>query len=69
MNTDAGADKPVCFDEATLRDWLRNPAAMKPNYTDPNNLDSTGGLYRGMPNLHLSEDEIDLLIAFLLERK
>jgi len=69
MNSGPDAQKPVCFAEATLRDWLRNPAAMKPNYADPNKLDSTGGRTRGMPNLNLTEDQIDQLIAFLLERK
>ncbi|MDQ1402355.1 MAG: cytochrome c oxidase subunit [Actinomycetota bacterium] len=39
-----------------LRKWLRNPPAMKP--MNPNK-----GL--GMPNLHLSEDEITKLIAYL----
>lgn len=68
MNTEPGADKPVCFDEATLREWLRNAPAMKPMFTDEGNLESTGGLYRGMPNLFLSEEQIDLLIAYLLER-
>ena len=68
MNTDEGADKPVCFAEATLRDWLRDAPAMKPNYSDPAKLDSTGGRTRGMPNLHLTEDQIDQLIAYLLER-
>jgi cytochrome c oxidase subunit 2 len=60
---------PECFDEAGLRAWLRNPPAMKPMFVDPNNLDSTGGLYRGMPNLGLTEAQIDELIAYLLERK
>ena len=58
----------VTHAEATLRDWLRDPVAMKPNYSDPANLDSTGGLSRGMPNLNLTEDQIDQLIAYLLER-
>ena len=69
MNSGPDAEKPVCFAEATLRDWLRDPAAMKPNYADPDKLESTGGRYRGMPNLNLTEDQIDQLIAFLLERK
>ncbi|CAN5657173.1 cytochrome c oxidase subunit II [soil metagenome] len=68
MNSGPDAAKPVCFDEANLRDWLRNAPAMKPMFTDPNNLSSTGGRTRGMPNLHLTEDQIDQLIAFLLER-
>ncbi|MFZ4720052.1 MAG: cytochrome c oxidase subunit II [Ilumatobacteraceae bacterium] len=60
---------PECFDEVLLRDWLRNPPALKPMYVDSNNLESTGGKYRGMPNLNLKEDQIDQLIAYLLERK
>jgi len=58
-----------CFDESKLREWLRNAPAMKPMYADPKNLESTGGKYRGMPNLNLKEDQIDQLIAYLLERK
>ena len=68
MNSGADAAKPVCFDEATLRDWLRDPTAMKPMFADMDNLESTGGRTRGMPNLHLTEDQIDELIAYLLER-
>jgi cytochrome c oxidase subunit II len=60
---------PECFDEAALRDWLRNPPGMKPMYVDPNNLTSTGGKYRGMPMLNLKDDQIDELVAYLLERK
>jgi cytochrome c oxidase subunit II len=60
---------PECFDEVALREWLRNPTAMKPMFADATNLESTGGKYRGMPNLNLSEDQIDQLIAFLIERK
>ena len=69
MDTPAGATTPGCFDEATLRDWIRNAPAMKPMFVDPNNLESTGGKYRGMPALGLSDDQIDELIAYLLERK
>jgi len=32
-------------------------------------LASTGGLYRGMPNLGLTEDQINIIVAYLLERK
>ncbi len=60
---------PDCFDEAALRDWLRNPPGMKPMFVDPTKLDSTGGKYRGMPNLNLTPAQIDQLIAFLIERK
>jgi cytochrome c oxidase subunit 2 len=38
-------------------------------YTDAEQLEETDGLVRGMPNLALSEDQIDELIAYLLERK
>ncbi len=60
---------PECFDEANLREWLRNAPAMKPMYADPDKLDAAGGKVRGMPNLNLNEDQIDQLIAYLLERK
>ena len=42
---------------------------MKPMSPTPDKLESTGGKYRGMPNLNLTEDQIDELIAYLLERK
>ena len=60
---------PDCFNEANLRTWLRNAPAMKPMYADPAKLAATGGKTRGMPNLNLTEDQIDQLIAYLLERK
>ena len=60
---------PECFNEANLRTWLRNAPAMKPMYADPAKLAATGGKTRGMPNLNLNEDQIDQLIAYLLERK
>jgi cytochrome c oxidase subunit 2 len=69
MDTPAGATKPVCFDEATLRSWLRNAPLKKPMYVDPTKLAPTGGKYRGMPNLNLTDNQIDQLIAYLLERK
>lgn len=40
----------------TLEAWLRNAPALKPMYPQ-------GG--RGMPNLGLTEDQIDLLVAYL----
>jgi cytochrome c oxidase subunit 2 len=58
-----------CLNEVELREWLRNAPAKKPMYTDPESLEETDGLPRGMPNLALSEDQIDELIAYLLERK
>ena len=38
-------------------------------YADAALLDDTNGLTRGMPNLELSEDQINELVAYLLERK
>jgi cytochrome c oxidase subunit 2 len=58
-----------CLNSVRLREWLRNAPAMKPMYTDPEKLAETNELPRGMPNLALSEDQIDELIAYLLERK
>lgn len=40
----------------TLEAWLRNAPALKPMYPQ-------GG--RGMPNLNLTEEQIDQLVAFL----
>lgn len=58
-----------CLNEKTLRAWLRNAPAMKPMYADPAKLEKTNGLYRGMPNLGLTEDDIDKLVAYLLTLK
>jgi len=58
-----------CLNQVELREWLRNAPAKKPMYTDPESLEETNRLPRGMPNLALSEDQIDELIAYLLERK
>ena len=52
-----------------LREWLRNSPQKKPMYAEPGRLEQTDGLVRGMPYLALSEDQIDELIAYLLERK
>ncbi len=57
-----------CFNEVDLREWLRNAPAKKPMYADPNNLEASNGLYRGMPNLNLTDDQIDQLISYLKER-
>lgn len=54
-----------CLNEKNLRAWLRNAPAMKPMYADPTKLEKTNGLYRGMPNLGLTEDDIDKLVAYL----
>ena len=58
-----------CLNSVELREWLRNAPAKKPMYADPEKLEATDGLVRGMPNLALSEDQIDELVAYLLERK
>lgn len=60
---------PECLNQVDLREWLRNPPEKKPMYTDPEKLDETDGLSRGMPDLGLSEEQIDQLIAYLLERQ
>jgi cytochrome c oxidase subunit 2 len=52
-----------------LRAWLRNAPAMKPMYADPAKLVKSGGKYRGMPNLGLTETDIDKLVAYLLTLK
>jgi cytochrome c oxidase subunit 2 len=64
----AGVDES-CLNSVDLREWLRNAPAKKPMYADAEKLEETDGLVRGMPNLALSEDQIDEIIAYLLERK
>jgi len=64
----AGVDAE-CLNEPDLRSWLRNAPLMKPMYTDPEKLEPTDGLPRGMPYLALSEAQIDELVAYLLERQ
>jgi cytochrome c oxidase subunit II len=44
--------------EENLRQWLRDPNSMKPMQYEVNGI--------GMPNLDLSEDEIDALVAYLM---
>lgn len=60
---------PECLNQKDLREWLRNAPGKKPMYADPAKLGPTDGKYRGMPNLGLTEDQINLLVAYLLERK
>jgi cytochrome c oxidase subunit 2 len=64
----AGVDD-ACLNSVDLREWLRNAPAKKPMYTSPTQLGATDGLVRGMPYLALSEDQIDELVAYLLERQ
>lgn len=58
-----------CLNEVDLREWLRNAPEKKPMYAEATELGPTDGKTRGMPYLALSEDQIDQLIAYLLERK
>ena len=58
-----------CLNQTDLRGWLRNAPEMKPMYANPALLTSTGGKYRGMPNLGLSETDIEKLVAYLLTLK
>ncbi|MEY3558821.1 MAG: hypothetical protein RL374_1527, partial [Actinomycetota bacterium] len=58
-----------CLNQSDLRGWLRNAPAMKPMYANPELLTSTGGKYRGMPNLGLTEADIEKLVAYLLTLK
>ncbi|MEP7048450.1 MAG: cytochrome c oxidase subunit II [Ilumatobacteraceae bacterium] len=60
---------PDCFNEAELRSWVRNAPAKKPMYSSEAEKDENGGKYRGMPNLNLTDDQIDQIVAYLLERK
>lgn len=58
-----------CLNEIDLKEWLRDAPAKKPMHTEPDELEATDGKVRGMPYLALSEDQIDELVAYLLERK
>lgn len=60
---------PECFNEADLREWIRNAPAKKPMYSSEAQKAENGGKYRGMPNLNLTDNQIDEIIAYLLERK
>ncbi len=57
------------LNEIDLKEWLRDAPAKKPMYADPENLEDTDGKTRGMPYLALSEDQINELVAYLIERK
>ena len=60
---------PECFDPVNLREWLRNAPAKKPMYANTAQLGPTKGKTRGMPNLNLTENQIDQIVAYLTERK
>lgn len=50
------------FNRNQLEAWLRNPPEEKPMAPDPTQYTSVG---RGMPNLNLTEEQIDQLVAYL----
>jgi cytochrome c oxidase subunit II len=54
-----------CLNRADLEAWLRNAPAVKPMYS----IQNKDKLYRGMPNLNLSEAQIDDLVAYLVTLK
>ncbi len=56
---------PECLNQPQLEAWLRNPPAIFPMFVDPTKLAATDGKYRGMPNLNLTETQIDQLVAYL----
>ena len=56
-----GGQRPLRSTGPTLEAWLRNPPAMKPMYAARR----ATARYRGMPNLGLTEDQIDQLVAYL----
>ena len=58
-----------CLNQSDLRGWLLNAPEMKPMYVNPELLSSTGGKYRGMPYLGLTESDIEKLVAYLLTLK
>lgn len=51
------------FNQNDLREWLANPADVKANFAEPVSDDDSR--MRGMPNLGLSTQEIDDLVALL----
>jgi cytochrome c oxidase subunit II len=58
MSREEFAGAIVDLDEDNLRAWLADPDNIKPMQYESNGI--------GMPNLNLSEDELDALVAYLL---
>ena len=56
---------PDCLNQPQLEAWLRDPPAIFPMFVNPTKLAATDGKYRGMPNLHLTETQIDQLVDYL----
>lgn len=54
-----------CLNRADLERWLRNPPAMLPMAVEP----EPDGRIRGMPDLGLTEQQIDDLVAYLASLK
>jgi hypothetical protein len=52
--------RPV-VNRTQLEAWFARPAGQKPMYSEP----AEGELPRGMPNLELSESEIDQIVTYL----
>jgi cytochrome c oxidase subunit 2 len=52
-----------------LEQWLRDPTSLKPMAPQESQNPEAGGRVRGMPNLGLSEQQIDQLVAYLLTLK
>jgi len=50
------------FNRAQMEAWVRNPTAEKPMYATP----PEGELPRGMPDLGLTEEEIDQMVDYLV---
>ena len=51
------------FNRNDIAAWLRNPADIKANFVEP--VSDTDSRLRGMPNLNLSTQEVDDLVALL----
>jgi cytochrome c oxidase subunit 2 len=63
---DTEEDLDRCLDRGALEAWLRNPPAEKAMQPEP--VEGRSPI-RGMPNLQLTEDQIDQLIAYLVTLK
>ncbi|MCB1259805.1 MAG: cytochrome c oxidase subunit II [Acidimicrobiales bacterium] len=61
--TPGNPDNP--FYAPNVENWLRDPVAMKPMAPLQTENPYADGRVRGMPNLGLSEDQIDQLVAYL----
>ncbi|MDY7104586.1 MAG: cytochrome c oxidase subunit II [Actinomycetota bacterium] len=62
LYVDERCGDPDAVNRAQLEAWIRNPPAEKAMAPDPNQYTTVG---RGMPQLPLSEEQIDDLVAYL----